>query len=252
MFPIQGADRGHIQEPPPRAAFAPRSRGPGRSALRAGIELLIGLHASRGPASPLGPLPAGPRGLAGLGRGGVPRATSRARQLLTGGLLLVLALLTACVNGQDRPIAVSLDELARKEASYDGKLVRTQGVVRSFERPRHYWIEDAGLQRVGLVPGDVVAPLVDREVHVVGRFRFDERTGRVIEVERIEPLSVRLKADPPRRARLRFRPPVDGAGIRRRGFVNEGADSSPKSADEDAAEGPVPGRAPPGRSGSRL
>lgn len=159
-------------------------------ALRAGIELLIGLHASRGPASPLGPLPAGPRGLAGLGRGGVPRATSRARQLLTGGLLLVLALLTACVNGQDRPIAVSLDELARQEASYDGKLVRTQGVVRSFERPRHYWIEDAGLQRVGLVPGDVVAPLVDREVHVVGRFRFDERTGRVIEVERIEPLSV--------------------------------------------------------------
>lgn len=100
-------------------------------------------------------------------------------------LLLVLAVLTACADG---PSTVSVAELVTQEASYEGELVQTQGVVRTFGNPRHYWIEDARLNRVGLVPEEVVAPQIGREVRVVGRFHFDERTGRVIEVESIEPL----------------------------------------------------------------
>lgn len=107
---------------------------------------------------------------------------------MAAGLLLVSALLTACADARDGPLPVSLVELATAEAPYEGELVRTQGVVRTFGKPRHYWIEDSRLNRVGLVPEEVVAPLVDREVRVVGRFHFDERTGRVIEVESIDPL----------------------------------------------------------------
>lgn len=66
-------------------------------------------------------------------------------------------------------------------------MVRTRGVVRTFEGPRHYWVEDDRLNRVALEPDELVAPLVGQEVRVVGRFDFDDRKGRIIEIEEIAP-----------------------------------------------------------------
>jgi hypothetical protein len=97
----------------------------------------------------------------------------------------MLMTLAACTGGGDRPVDVSLAKLAADEEVYDGKLVRTRGVVRTFESPRHYWIEDRYPNRVALEPEDVVAVLVGQEVQVVGRFGFDDRKGRVIEVTEI-------------------------------------------------------------------
>lgn len=82
---------------------------------------------------------------------------------------------------------VSLATLATQEDAYKGKLVRTRGVVRTFEPPRHYWIEDDHPNRVALEPEELVAPLVGQEVGVVGRFDFNDRKGRVIEIKEIAP-----------------------------------------------------------------
>ncbi|MGH8998124.1 MAG: hypothetical protein ACRDY7_01890 [Acidimicrobiia bacterium] len=103
-------------------------------------------------------------------------------------LALTLAfwpLMAACGADDDRPADVSLATLATQEDAYQNKLVRTQGVVRVFEPPRHYWIEDDHPNRVALEPEHLVAPLVGQEVRVVGRFHFDERTGRVIKIKEI-------------------------------------------------------------------
>lgn len=106
-------------------------------------------------------------------------------------LLLLLAshLVTACGGDDDGTRDVSLATLAAQEGAYDGTLVRTQGVVRTFVQPRHYWIEDDYPNRVALEPEELVAPLLGQTVRVVGRFNFDERKGRLIRVEEIASLS---------------------------------------------------------------
>ena len=92
-----------------------------------------------------------------------------------------------CARQADRPVAVSLATLATYQEAYQGKQVRTEGVVRMFEPPRHCGIEDDQSTRVALEPVARVAPLLGWEVRVVGRFRFDDRMGRVIEVKEIAP-----------------------------------------------------------------
>jgi hypothetical protein len=73
--------------------------------------------------------------------------------------------------------------LATWEDAYQGTLVRTHGVVRMFEPPRHYWIEDSELNRVALEPEALVAPWLGYEIRVVRRFHFDDRHGRLIQVK---------------------------------------------------------------------
>lgn len=92
-------------------------------------------------------------------------------------------LLTAC--GPDVGF-VSLAELVDRQHEYDGERVATRGVLRTYDDPRHYWIEDEALNRVGLFPEDELPGLVGRELSVVGHFAYGPKTGRSITIERMQ------------------------------------------------------------------
>lgn len=101
-------------------------------------------------------------------------------------LLLCVPLLTAC--GANGPAAdATLAELTARPQAYDGREVRTRGTVRAFDAPRHYWLEDAQINRVGLEPMELIAPHLGREVTVTGRFTYARERGRRIAISSIEP-----------------------------------------------------------------
>jgi hypothetical protein len=102
-------------------------------------------------------------------------------------ILVVASPALACSRHDDRPVDVTLSSLARYQEAYQGRLVRTEGVVRTYESSGQYWIEDNEPNRVALEPVHLVAPLLGQEVRVVGRFHFDDRTGRLIHIEKIAP-----------------------------------------------------------------
>ncbi|PAU78964.1 glucose-inhibited division protein B [Halomonas salipaludis] len=101
-------------------------------------------------------------------------------------VLLVVLFLSGC--GSDSDSQVPLYVLASEGDAYDGERVVTQGVVRRFEDPLHYWIEDQDLNRVELFPHDAVAEHLGEQVQVSGTFRLDERGGRRLTVTRLEAL----------------------------------------------------------------
>lgn len=104
-------------------------------------------------------------------------------------LLVAIAtalVLTACGSDGTTPEDVSLAELAARPQAYDDRTVRTRGIVRGFDDPRHYWLEDPRINRVGLEPMDIIAPHLDREVTIVGRFSFSRDRGRRIKIGSIE------------------------------------------------------------------
>ena len=106
------------------------------------------------------------------------------RALILSSLLLTL---TAC-QGSATPQDVALAELAAQATQYDGRTVRTRGRVRSFDSPRHYWLEDRWGNRVGLLPPEQAAPHLDREISVRGRFEYNpQRRGRYISLDAVEP-----------------------------------------------------------------
>lgn len=82
----------------------------------------------------------------------------------------------------------SLAQLVQHQAGYNGREVITRGVVRHFEDPLHYWIEDADLNRVALEPGDRVADHVGDRVQVQGTFVVSRDGGRMIRAERVDPI----------------------------------------------------------------
>jgi hypothetical protein len=100
---------------------------------------------------------------------------------------VLAATVAACPPRDAEPVAVPLSQLVADQDAFDGRLVRTVGVVRSHDEPLHYWVEDDRPNRVELVPHEQVADLVGQEVEVTGRFTFSADRGRVIEVETIEP-----------------------------------------------------------------
>lgn len=102
---------------------------------------------------------------------------------ITAALAFVLSL-TAC--GGDGVADVSLAELAARAPAYDGRTVRTRGIVRGFHDPRHYWLEDEHVNRVGLFPLERIAPHLDRRVTVTGRFSYSRERGRRIVIEHID------------------------------------------------------------------
>lgn len=105
--------------------------------------------------------------------------------LLAGACLLFLA---AC--GSDEGVAeVTLSVLAANPASHDGATVATEGVVRHFEEPLHYWVEDQDLNRVEIFPHEEIAPHLGERVRVVGHFEYSTTEGRRLTLERVEPLS---------------------------------------------------------------
>jgi hypothetical protein len=107
-----------------------------------------------------------------------------ARNLLNA--IAAALVLAACGTDGATPEEVSLAELAARPQAYDDRMVRTRGIVRGFDDPRHYWLEDPLINRVGLEPMGVIAPHVDREVTIVGQFSFSRDRGRRIKIGNIE------------------------------------------------------------------
>lgn len=116
-------------------------------------------------------------------------------------LLVAGSLLAGCAGGPDVPNPVTLAELVVEQDRYDGQLVETEGTVRTYDRPRHYWIEDEAVNRVELVPAETAADHVGARVRVRGRFSFRDDEGRRITVEQLEILEDAAQAAPPRPSR---------------------------------------------------
>lgn len=102
------------------------------------------------------------------------------------GLLLSAGLLTGC-DGKGKVNEVPLAMLAASSANHDDRQVVTRGIVRRFEDPLHYWIEDEDLNRVEIFPHERIAPYLGEAVLVEGHFRFSATEGRrltLVDVER--------------------------------------------------------------------
>ena len=83
---------------------------------------------------------------------------------------------------------LSLSLLVMQQHLHAGIRVTTQGLVRGFDDPLHYWIEDVRLNRVALEPEDWVAPYLGQRVEVTGRFDYHPEEGRRMVLESIQPL----------------------------------------------------------------
>lgn len=102
--------------------------------------------------------------------------------------LLAAALLLAGCSGNTTPQPVPLMALHAQPSSFHGETVTTEGVVRRFEDPLHYWIEDDQVRRVAVVPGEAVAEHLGQRVRLTGRFTHDAERGRRLQVEQVEVL----------------------------------------------------------------
>ncbi|QTF90858.1 hypothetical protein [Halomonas sp. BM-2019] len=107
---------------------------------------------------------------------------------LRGGVFLMAAVLAGC-GGDTRASEVPLAVLAGNPEAHDGSRVATEGVVRHFEEPLHYWIEDEDLNRVEIFPHDEIAPHLGERVRVEGEFAFSRGEGRRLTLERVEVLA---------------------------------------------------------------
>lgn len=105
-------------------------------------------------------------------------------------LLLIAALaLAGCGLAPRGTAEVTLAELASDQEEFRGRTVVTEGVVQTFDDPRHYWIEDAAQNRVELRPMGMVETLVGARVRVEGLFTFADDEGRRIAIEGLEVLT---------------------------------------------------------------
>mgnify|MGYP006272865195 CR=1 FL=1 len=102
--------------------------------------------------------------------------------------LLAAALLLAGCSGDPRPRPVPLMALHAQPSSFHGETVTTEGVVRRFEDPLHYWIEDEQVRRVAVVPADAVADHLGQRVRITGRFTHDAEQGRRLQPQQVEVL----------------------------------------------------------------
>ena len=85
--------------------------------------------------------------------------------------------------GASVPVKTTLSALAEVQKDFDGKQVIVSGILRTFDTPRHYWIENDVLDRVALEGTINLLPLVSQTVTVRGTFRYDSEAGRRIEVD---------------------------------------------------------------------
>ncbi|MBA2778496.1 hypothetical protein [Billgrantia kenyensis] len=104
---------------------------------------------------------------------------------------LALLALTACADEPSDAREVSLAVLVNQAEELDGTLVATQGVVRRFEDPLHYWIEDDDLHRVEIFPYEQIEPHLGETVRVIGDFEYSPTEGRRLTLERLEPVDGR-------------------------------------------------------------
>ncbi len=101
--------------------------------------------------------------------------------------VLMLSLLGAC---SDTTTDVPLAALVEQQAEYNGQTLSTTGTVRTFDVPRHYWIEDDDLNRVAIEPDEAVSDYVGERIRVTGDYRADRKTGRVLEAAEVTVLDV--------------------------------------------------------------
>jgi hypothetical protein len=97
-------------------------------------------------------------------------------------LTIVVAFLAAGC-GDSAPVTTSLSALSRAQSDFDGRKVIVSGTLRTFESPKHYWIENDSLDRVALQNVDDLSLWVGRAIEVRGTFLYDLEAGRRIEVE---------------------------------------------------------------------
>lgn len=89
--------------------------------------------------------------------------------------------LAAC--GEPKPVLTSLSALAAAQKDFDGQQVIVSGTLRTFDKPRHYWIENEALDRVAVRGEFDFAEWVGETIKVQGRFAYDTEAGRRIEVQ---------------------------------------------------------------------
>ncbi len=106
------------------------------------------------------------------------------------GVILAVALMAplAGCDYSDAPQGAPLRALAAQPERYQESVVATTGVVRGFDDPEHYWIEDEALNRVELMPLTVARDHLDQRVQVVGEFHYDPGRGRWLEIRALSPL----------------------------------------------------------------
>ncbi len=95
----------------------------------------------------------------------------------------IMLLLVGC--GASEPVKTTLSALSEVQKDFDGRQVMVSGTLRTFDMPRHYWIENDALDRVALEGTINLAPLVSRTVTVRGMFRYDSDAGRRIVVDEL-------------------------------------------------------------------
>jgi hypothetical protein len=108
-----------------------------------------------------------------------------------GGGILLAALAVAGCGDDPRASEVPLAVLAGNPEAHDGSRVATGGVVRHFEDPLHYWIEDEDLHRVEIFPHEMIAPHLGEAVRVEGQFAFSREAGRRLTIDSVEALESR-------------------------------------------------------------
>lgn len=101
-------------------------------------------------------------------------------------MLLMVTLISGC-RGQ-LTVTVPLSILVNNPAAFDDRQIITQGVVRHFDDPLHYWIEDEELNRVEIFPPQEIAPYLDESVEVEGQFHFSPNAGRRLILTRVDQL----------------------------------------------------------------
>ncbi|WP_242597233.1 hypothetical protein [Billgrantia sulfidoxydans] len=111
------------------------------------------------------------------------------RQRLMAGLALLA--LAACSDSTAKAREVSLPVLVDQAGQLDGSRLATQGKVRHFEDPLHYWIEDEDLNRVEIFPHERIAPHLGETVRVIGVFEYSPSRGRRLTLESVEPVGER-------------------------------------------------------------
>lgn len=111
-----------------------------------------------------------------------PRTFLRYYSSVVLSVVVMLSLLGACSDiTTDIPLAALVDQ----QAEYNGQTLSTTGIVRTFDEPRHYWIEDEDLNRVAIEPDEVVSDYLGERVRVTGDYRADRETGRVLEATEV-------------------------------------------------------------------
>lgn len=98
-----------------------------------------------------------------------------------GAALTIALFVPGC--GDSAQITTDLSALSNAQQDFNGQKVIVSGILRTFDSPRHFWIENHSYDRVALHGVGDLAPLLGQQVEVRGRFFYDRESGRRIQVE---------------------------------------------------------------------